>query len=315
MKTQISVCTISAALACIVVSMAWWSTGEQVSADQKNPQSPTAPAALNFPNNTNTIVQQDSFGLPQNLAYYDADSGLFIGPGSDPRTTIYSNVPINLFRRHVFVDFEEANTLDPRCECRLMGGATSGLYMGFFRIQTGKTVGSRGELILPNVSAPAYAGQRVYFYLRTYPAGHLRLMFGLQHPQRQDKRICFTRSDSQGPEGLGGTYRAQTSDGQGQVTEVDLGVGAARGGDSVRRLFCINITKSQDSVNRLQGEVEFYVGTDGGILQRKAVLTTHIPDVTDTHKTQHLVPFVSLENTAAVDQTLEIDAIYAVLLR
>lgn len=57
------------------------------------------------------------------------------------------------------------------------------------------------------------------------------------------------------------------------------------------------------------------MGTDGGVLERKAVLTSHIPDVTDSNKTQHLVPFVSLENSAAVDQTLEIDAIYAVLLR
>lgn len=257
MKTQTNLCIISAALACVVVITAWWSPGERVSAQQTKPQAGHAPAALSYPNNTNTIVQQDSFGVYQNLAYYDADSGLFLGPGSDPRTTIYANVPINLFRRHVVVDFEEANSLDPRCLCRLTGSATSRLDMGFFQIHTGKTVGSRGELIMPNVSAPAYAGQRIYFYLRTYPAGHLRLAFGLRHPQRPDKRICFTRSDSQGLEGIGGHYVAQTSDGEGKVAEVDLRVGAARGGDAVRRLFCLNITKSQDSLNRLQGEIEF----------------------------------------------------------
>lgn len=304
-----------AAVVALSMGVGWVLHAPRQSANAVAQEKGSTQRPLQFPNNVNTIVQQDSFGISQNVAYYDADNGLFLGPGSDPRTTIYANVPINLFRRHVFLDFEEATGLDPRCLFQKTGSAASSSEMGLFRIQTGKVPGSRGELTLPNVSAPAYAGQRIYFYLRTYPAGNLRLTFGLRHPLQENVSICFSRTDSGGAGGLGGNYMARTSNGEGQITESDTGVGASLGGDGVRRLFCINITKSQDAVNRQVGEVEFYVGTDGGVLERKATLKSHIPDVTHSNKTQHLVPFVRLENNAAANQTLDIDVIYAVLLR
>lgn len=274
------------------------------------------PAPSVFPNNVNTLLQRDSFGDTQNVAYYDADSGLFLGPGSDPRTTIYANVPVNLFRRHVFLDFEEAEGLDPRCRVRRTGSASAAPEMGLLRIRTGDLPESGGELVLPNVSAPAYAGQRLYFYQRTYPAGNLRLTFGLRHPTREDVSICLSRTDADGPRKPGGEYVAATSDGEGPSTRTPTGVGAAPGGDTVRRFFCINVTKSQNALGRQSGEVEFYVGTDGGVLERKATHVAHIPDVTGRDgQTQHLVPFVRMENNASVDQGLEVDVIYAVLLR
>lgn len=283
------------------------------------------PAPLVYPNNVNTLLQRDQFGDYQNVAYYDADSGLFLGPGADPRTTIYTNVPVNLFRRHVVIDFEEASGLDGRCRFHARGSATSQSEMGVFRIRTGATPNSRGELVMPNVSAPAYAGQRIYFYLRTYPAGNLRLSFGLRHPSREGVAILFSRTDAGGLAGPGGEYVSETLDGRGNgdgvgggaggATRTSLGVGAAPGGDAVRRLFCINVTKTRDKLNGRAGEVEFYVGTDGGVLERKAIHTSHIPDVTHSGKTQHLVPFVLVENTAAVQQQMDIDVIYGVLLR
>jgi hypothetical protein len=283
-----------------------------VIADPKEVGSTQQP--LLFPNNVNTIVQRDSFGISQNLAYYDSDSGLFLGPGSDPRTTILANVPVNLFRRHVFLDFEEATGIDPRCRVVTTGSAEYQTEMGLLRIQTGNRPHSSAELILPNVSAPAYAGQRIYFYLRTYPAGNLKLTFGLRHPSQENVFVGFSRTDSEGIDGRGGDYMARTANKEG-TTEANTGVGAAVGGDGVRRLFCINITKTEDALNQLTGEVEFYVGSDGGVLEHKATLASHIPDVTDAYKSQHLVPFVRLENNAAVNQTLDIDVIYGVLVR
>ena len=281
------------------------------------PAGETAPRPLVFPNNVNTLLQRDQFGDAQNVAYYDGDSGLFLGPGADPRPTIYSNVPINLFRRHVFADFEEAAGLDARCRFDAAGTASGASEMGVFRIRTGAAAGSRGELIMPNVSAPAYAGQRVYFYLRTYPAGNLELSFGVRHPTRPDVAIRFARTDTGGPAGPGGAYVAETAVGPGanDVTRSPLGVGAAPGGDAVRRLFCINVTKTQDALNGGAGEVEFYVGTDGGVLERKAVHAAHVPDVVRDGVTQHLVPFVRLANNAAADQQGDVDVIYGVLLR
>ncbi len=311
MKTRIVLIAVVAL--CVCLGLVLYGPRESAHAVGQGGESSQQP--LVFSNNVNTIVQRDSFGVSQNLAYYDGDSGMFLGPGSDPRTTILANVPINLFRRHVFLDFEEATGFDPRCHFHKTVSATFSAEMGMLRIQTGKLLASRGELTLPNVSAPAYAGQRIYFYLRTYPAGNLQLTFGLRHPAQENVNICFTRTDSGGASALGGDYLARTSNGEGQQEEISTHVGAASGGDNVRRLFCINITKSQDALNRQGGEVEFYVGTDGGVLERKATLTSHIPDVTHSHKTQHLVPFVRLENNAAVNQTLDIDVIYAVLVR
>lgn len=291
-----------------------WAAGNP---SRANDASNSEPTPLLFPNNANTILQRDSFGISQNIAYYDGDSGLFLGPGSDPRTTIYANVPLNLFRRHVVLDFEEAQGFDPRCELKTSGAANVRSEMGFLLLSTGVEQGSRAELSLPQVSAPAYAGQRVYFYLRTYPGGNLNLRFGLQQPG--DLAVCvgFTRADTGGPHSPGGSYFALTQTGPGDAARTDTQTGGGEpGGDSVRRLFCLNITQTSNALHKQQGEVEFYVGTVGGTLERKAVHTTHIPDVnTPEGRTRHLVPFVEIENTAPVSQQVAVDVLYAVLLR
>ena len=308
-RCLIAIVACSALVAC---ALSYWPSrsAHAVAMPKDSGQEP-----LLFANNDNTVLQRDSFGSYQNVAYYDSDSGLFLGPGADPRTTIYANVPINLFRRHVFVDFEEAAGLDPRCTFQNSGTGSGESHMGVFRIRSGTTPASGGELLLPNVSAPAYAGQRIYFYLRTYPGGNLGLSFGLRSASDPNVLIAFSRADTLGPAGMGGEYIARTASGSGRIEETPTGAGAAPGGDAVRRLFCINVTRSQDQTNGQSGEVEFYVGTEGGVLERKAIHTRHIPDVVDAGQTRHLVPFVRLTNNAAVEQQVDIDVIYGVLLR
>ena len=45
------------------------------------------PAALALPNNINTIIQRDGFGQDRHIAYYDSDSGLFLGAGVDQQVS------------------------------------------------------------------------------------------------------------------------------------------------------------------------------------------------------------------------------------
>ena len=68
--------------------------------------------SLSWPNNVNTTIQADQRGSYQNIAYYDNDDGMQIGP-NDVRITQLMQTPLNVFRPHVSSDFNET-TLDPK---------------------------------------------------------------------------------------------------------------------------------------------------------------------------------------------------------
>ncbi len=136
-------------------------------------------AVLQFPNNTNQIMQADQYGTQQNLAYYDADNGFVIG-GSDVRLSNLMSVPLNMFRQHHHFRFAQVSALDPRLAQTTTGGGSILLSANRLYLRTGTAASGDGvELRASNITVPIIAGQRVYFYLECPAANNFALEFGL----------------------------------------------------------------------------------------------------------------------------------------
>lgn len=242
-----------------------------------------------FPNNVNTILQKDTQGTYQNIAFYDADNGLVHGP-TDVRETHIFSTPVNMFRHHVVSDFDEASTLDPKWTfTAISGGTNSQVADSKTAISTGTTSGGGGKLTLTNCNIPIIAGQRIYFYMETAPNGNLDLTFGLEVDA--NNYIRFRRTDA----GAAGNVFAENAN-AGTLTSTDT----TQVGNSVRRLYCIEI------VSPIQ--IKYWVGTDAGVLQLKATHTTNIPS--GNHKA-----FIRLVNSTTANRQVLIDMVYLIAIR
>lgn len=214
-----------------------------------------ATSPLLFENNVNTVMQKDQYGNYQNIAYLDHDNDMVIGP-TDPRMSILTQIPINMFRPQPFSDFDEV-TLDPKWKFTPIGSGSLALADSQAIINTGYSNNSGGELDMPNVPLYFVPGQKIYFYLTTVPNGNLDLEFGIKADD--NNLIRFTRVEDDVAEGYAAETRAN-----GQSNRYpDISVG-----DSVRRLFCIEI---------IENAVHFYIGTDAGQLVLLATQTADIP--------------------------------------
>lgn len=237
-------------------------------------------------NNVNTGCQKDKRGNVQNIAYYDADDGMQIGP-NDPRLTLINQVPLNFFRPHVVSEFDEVS-LDPKWTTSLTGSA----YMSYSNseaiIHTGTTNGSGCEMAIPNAPMYFVAGQRVYFYLYTTPNGNLDLEFGVKYDA--NNLIRFRRIE----DSVAQPYYSETL--AGGVSTVTNNLYA---GDSVRRLFCIETTSTG---------VNFYISTDAGELILKSTHTTNIPTGQG-----HI--YLKFFNRYAAERSLHLDTVYAVRIK
>jgi len=240
----------------------------------------------NWDNNVNTITQKDAGGNIHNIAYIDADDGMQFGP-NDPRITALMQVPLNLFRPHVVSDFDE-RTLDPKWDSSFTGSSYTALSSSELVLHTGATNGSSIEVSMPNVPMYFVAGQKVYFYLRTPVNGNLDLEFGIK--KDANNLIRFKRVEDD----VAQQYASQCMSGGVIDSLSSVGVG-----DSVRRIFCIEV---------VAGAVKFYVGTDMGKLELKSTHTINIP--TGTGKV-----YAKFSNRYPTDRTVNIDIIYTVRIR
>lgn len=239
---------------------------------------------LQFPNNVNTITQADKYGTQQNIAYFDADDGMQIGP-NDPRLTQLMQTPLNMFRPHVVADFNEL-ALDPKVAFTAYASGQCLLGNGCATIRCATVNGSGGRLEMPNVPVPFVPGQRVYFYLTTVPNGNLALEFGIAGASHFCK---FSRVEDD----VAQHYFAKVQSANG-VANIDTG----QAGDSVRRLFCISIEA---------GGVRFYASTDMGVLHDVGFY----PEVpTGTGKI-----FLDFKNRYPAQREVALDFIYGVLIR
>lgn len=199
---------------------------------------------LRYPNNVNSITQADMRGNQQNIAYFDADDGMQIGP-NDPRITQIMQTPLNMFRPHVVADFNEL-TLDQKAMFTSFDGGQCVMGNGCATIKSALISGSGGRIELTNVPVPFVPGQRVYFYLTTIPNGNLSLEFGISDKAQFCK---FSRIE----DNVAQNYFAKVQTANGIAC-----INTGQPGDSVRRLFCISIEA---------GGVRFYASTDMGVLQ------------------------------------------------
>jgi len=237
-------------------------------------------------NNVNTTLQEDMRGVPQNIAYYDADDGFQLGP-NDPRITALLQVPLNLFRPHVVSDFHET-TLDPKWTVVTTGSGSTLLGNGVLTFRTGTTNGSGVEATMPNVPMPLVPGTRIYFYLTTLPNGNLDLKFGIK--KDANNVIKFSRVE----DNTAANYRAKCMAGG-----VETNASTTAPGDSVRRFFCISMTSAG---------VNFYVGNDGGQLMLQANIQTNVPSGVGK-------AYIKFFNRYAVNRDLELDVVYALPIR
>lgn len=250
---------------------------------------------LLFPNNQNTLLQRDQFGNSQNIAYYDADGGLQVGP-NDLRYQIQTNVPINIFRPQPLFDFD-TNVIDPRLAFVSQNGGTfSPADNSKWKMSTGTIVNGGGKLKTSNILVPCYSGQKCYFYMETVPNGNLLLEFGFESDDLQHQ-IKFSRADNSAAQ----NYFAKSVTTTGTTT-TDTG----QLGNSVRRLFALELASVGGVLSVL-----YYASTDAGVLQLKATHQTDVPAAGT-----NLRPFVRFTNNGySYNRDLLIDFVAPILLR
>jgi hypothetical protein len=259
---------------------------EVQSADPR-PASGDETSPLTWPNNVNTTVQRDKRGTPQNIAYYDNDDTLTLGPISDPRITTIMQTPVNLFRPHIFSDFNEM-ALDPKWQATFAGNGALTFHDGVADIATGTTNGGGCRLSMPNVPAFIVPGMRLYFYLTTPVSGAIDLKFGVAGGSQYAQ---FSRVE----DGAASNYHAQTN--IGATLDTDCG----QVGDSVRRIFAIDF-------NPHTLTMDYYIGSGGGELVK---LASHAA----TNTAQQGAVFVDFKSRSAANRNLLLDVVYAVLIR
>lgn len=251
-------------------------------------------AVLQYPNNTNQIMQADQYGTQQNLAYYDADNGFVIG-GSDVRLSNLMSVPLNLFRQHHHFRFAQVSALDPRLAQTTTGGGSILLSANRLYLRTGTAASGDGvELRASNITVPIIAGQRVYFYLECPAANNFALEFGLNAASGSGVFAKFTRTDAASE----GNIFCKVANG-GAVSSVDT----AQAVGTTRRLYCIEIVSPT--------VIKMYVSTTMGVLQLYATFTSP-PDAIPAST---CYPFIKLVSSgAAVNREALLSQFYFVLI-
>ncbi len=251
-------------------------------------------AVLQFPNNTNQIMQADQYGTQQNLAYYDADNGFVIG-GSDVRLSNLMSVPLNMFRQHHHFRFAQVSALDPRLAQTTTGGGSILLSANRLYLRTGAAASGDGvELRASNITVPIIAGQRVYFYLECPAANNFALEFGLNAASGSGVFAKFTRTDAASE----GNIFCKVANG-GAVSSVDT----AQAVGTTRRLYCIEIVSPT--------VIKMYVSTTMGVLQLYATFTSP----TDAIPASTCYPFIKLVSSgAAVNREALLSQFYFVLI-
>lgn len=239
--------------------------------------------SLAWPNNVNTTTQAGPNGTQQNLAYFDADWGVQYGP-NDPRYTVINQIPINLFRPHIYSDFDEIS-LDNRWQFSAYSSGALVMGNSCAAINSGLTNGGGGKLTLYR-QVPFIPGQRVYFYLTTIPNGNLALEFGISGATNFAK---FSRIEDNTAQ----NYFAKVQSSAGSAN-IDTGTT----GNSIRRLFCLSIES---------GGVRFYCGTDAGVLVDSGFYPA-IPSGTGNI-------FIDFKSRYAAARCVSVDAVYAILIR
>lgn len=242
---------------------------------------------IRFANNTGALVQQDQYGVDQELLYRDADNGLCIG-SNDPRETNLFPNPINLFRPHYDIKFF-APTLPPELTFNATGGASYVLWnrIGILR-SGGAVLGSCAEFKALNIGVPVIPGQRAWFFLEPHANGNQKIEFGWES---SISNLKFTRTDGNA---VGNWGVSANIGGNNQTYTTDIV------GGTLRKIFIIQIDAGLIA--------KFFIGNAMNEPILKA--TMQLPSNTDV-----LYPFARIaSHEAVINRELNISNMYGVLI-
>lgn len=222
-------------------------------------------------NNINFGVQKDKNGVYQNVAYYTSEGGMLIGPGASDtngfQLDILTQVPVNLYKRHIVEDFEGA-AVPEKWEQTIVGGGTILPATGasVVLVQSGALAGGdSAQLRLTGCNDRLDgAGSRGYFYMQPVDSLNQEITFGYKNLASSATNYCRFRLTEAGSVG---TWQAECAGG-GSATTVDTGVTA-----SLRREMWYIDMKSV-------GVVKFWhqdTSTADNIWSLVATITTNLP--------------------------------------
>lgn len=249
-------------------------------------------------NNVSAIEQKDRTGAYQNIAYYDNDDDLFIGPlGDNGRNTIFTTNPINLLVRHVFWDFNE-NVLPPGLTGSNIGNGCTFDPQGESRININTrniAAGDGGLLMANNILTRMDRPTRVYFVLNFGNAEdrNTDLQFGLRDAAGVN-RLNFSYT---APSGGHSTIFANIANGT--PHNIDTTVADITG----RHTYLIEFTAG--------GNVNFWIGNNINQFVLRATFLNS--DSSLPSAGANLLPYVQMRtNDAPAARTLMLDSIYSI---
>ena len=178
-------------------------TTAYVQAERLNPSGP-----LEFGNAVNTMVQTAAAGVggnnsnSENIAFYDADGGLFIGPGNRTDVTIYSASAQNLFIAHEHIRFKRPATSATRPSSATLwtpiGGGTATVtnttsYSGLCTLQTNTGAVGDGGTLSQDYNAVTLSGTKMLILLELLQTANQVVEYGLMYDV--NNRVYMSRSD------------------------------------------------------------------------------------------------------------------------
>jgi hypothetical protein len=249
--------------------------------------------------NVGTINQTDGFGVTSNHGYFDAWDTLLLGSSTDSgRGSIMTLMPINLFKRHVVWDFNEAVLPAGLTWATIGAGGASYSFTGESRISvlTGASSAGDGALLKANNTLTTLSRRsQIYFVLNlSIEDRNTDVQFGVRDTS-SNNQVRFR-------------YAAGSSAHSNITATVTNGAATSTYTTSYasvldRRVYMVRWLPN--------GSIEFYCGDSNNVLQLCA--TNPASDSARPGSSVNLVPFIQFRtNDAAGVRRLDVDTVYAV---
>lgn len=253
--------------------------------------------------NQNTLLQVFDPGVgslnrtsPEDISFMNGE-GLFVGPGNRPDATIIMNSPLNLFKRHKHVRFDQVQFSSTRPDQSLnwtaIGGGSfsivAGSSGGELFLSTGTSnIGDGGSFTQDFNSIVLDSSTKIYFFLGPVTASSDQvILFGLK--ANSSNQVYFERSDIATD---GGWLCFSTAGG----VSSSFNTGVTSGLN--RTIFCI----SYDGSN-----INFWIGSSNNTFILEYQTSVNVPTG------QTMFPFLSYTTQSAlVNRQLAISDIYTI---
>lgn len=272
-----------------------------VQAERLNPSGP-----LEFGNSVNTLIQTAAAGVggnnssSENIAFYDADGSLLIGPGSRTDLEVITSSPFNLFINHNHLKFKQPAFSGSRPSAQTLWTATGAgtfainpntSFGGVLQINTNTSAAGDGGEVQMDYGSITLSGSKTYALM--YPSGTTDqvINFGLFFDV--SNQVWLSRSDLSSQ----GNWVAHC---MAAGTTTSTTVSSSLNSGTNRTIFGIDCL---DGVN-----VNFWVGNTNNTIVSAATINTNVPNVALSY-----IPYISFfTQGAAVARTLTVTDWYTI---